>query len=370
MADPFKNRIDRGAVERIAGAIALRGFDREAFIADADRLGALELKARVIHVADALARHLPPFGEAVPALIGALGQPVPVDAPDADADASGLRGFGAWPLLRYVARHGLDDPERALDALGEMTSRFSAEFAVRPFLIRHPALAWAAVHRWAGSDDAHRRRLASEGTRPRLPWGERLTASVADPSLGLAVIERLRDDSEEYVRRSVANHLNDVSKDHPGLVLEIAARWKVGASPTRARLVRHALRTLIKAADARALALVDRAPADVRVEQCQGSAGVAVGGKLPFVVTLCNHEARPAPVRVDYLLYYVKVNGSLRPKAFHLADTVLAAQERRVFERSHDFRVVSTRRLNAGVHRLEVRVNGQVGGGFEFMVSA
>lgn len=366
MAEPFKHRIDRRAVERIAAAIGLPGFDRAAFIADADRLDALELKARVTHIADALARHLPPFPAALPALIGALGEPVPIEAPDADADDSGLRGFGAWPLLRYVARHGLDHPDAALAALGAMTSRFSAEFAVRPYLARHPDAAWAAVQDWAASADPHRRRLASEGTRPRLPWGERLTASVADPSRGLAVIETLRDDPEEYVRRSVANHLNDVSKDHPDRVIEIATRWKQGASPARARLVRHALRTLVKAADARALALVDCPPADVRVEALRGADAVRIGEKLPFTLTLCNGEESPAKVRVDYLMHHVKANGSRRPKAFHLADTTLAPGERRALSRNHDFRVVTTRRLHPGLHRIEVRVNGQVSDGFDF----
>ncbi|MEZ4432269.1 MAG: DNA alkylation repair protein [bacterium] len=366
MAEPFKHRIDRRAVERIAAAITLTAFDRAAFIADADRLDALELKARVTHIADALARHLPPFPDALPALLGALGDPVPTEAPDADADDSGLRGFIAWPILRYVARHGLDHPAAALPALGEMTSRFSAEFAVRPYLVRHPDAAWEAVRGWAASDDPHRRRLASEGTRPRLPWGERLTASIADPRRGLAVIEALRDDPEEYVRRSVANHLNDVSKDHPERVLEIAARWKIDASPARERLVRHALRTLVKAADARALALVDCPPADVQVEGLRGAAAVRIGEKLPFTLTLCNREDRPAKVRVDYLMHHVKANGSRRPKAFHLVDTTLAPGERRALGRSHDFRVVTTRRLHPGVHRVEVRVNGAVGDGFDF----
>lgn len=369
MADPFKFRIDRRAVTLIAEAVDISGFDRAAFIADAAALDGLELKARVIHIADALARHLPPFTEALPALVAALGDPAPTEAPNVGADDSGLRGFAAWPLLRYVARHGLDHPAEALDALGEMTSRMSAEFAVRAFIERHPERAWAAVDGWAAHPDPHRRRLASEGTRPRLPWGRRLTASIADPRRGLAVIERLRDDESEYVRRSVANHLNDVSKDHPDVAIAVAARWKIDASPRRMKVVRHALRTLVKAADPRALALLDYGAADVRVEAFHGAAGVAVGEKLPFELTLRNAQDAPAKVRVDYVVHYVKARGERRPKVFHLAETTLDGGERRGYTRAIDFKPITTRRYYAGLHRVEVRVNGQVCDGFDFTLT-
>lgn len=370
--EPFKNRLGPAAVDHIAAALTAAwpadgpAFDRAGFTRAALRgLDALELKARVVHVADALAAHLPPFERAVPRLLATLGAPADPDAPDAEADESGLRGFAAWPLLRYVARHGLGHPAVALPALGEMTGRMSAEFAVRPFLLEHPEAAWRAVDGWAGHADVHRRRLASEGTRPRLPWGVRLTPSVADPSRGLAVIDRLVDDPQLYVRRSVANHLNDVCKDHPDRALAVAGRWGAPTAET-AWVVRHGLRTLLKAADPRALTLIGRPPVDVAVARLGGDARVARGDKLSFAFELHNREAQPAPLRVDYLLHRVLKSGKRGVKAFSVGDMTLEAGERRPVTRQHDFKPISIRTYHPGAHRIEVRVNGVIGGGFDF----
>ncbi len=370
--EPFKNRLGPAAISRIADATARAAggaFSRDAFEQAAlGGLDALELKARVVHVADALAAHLPPFAEAVQILLATLGAPADPDAPDAEADDSGLRGFAAWPMLRYVARHGIDDPARALPALGEMTGRMSAEFAIRPFLLRHPDAAWAAVEGWAGHSDVHRRRLASEGTRPRLPWGIRLTPSVADPQRGLALIDRLVDDPQLYVRRSVANHLNDVCKDNPDAALALARRWRGDGEPLadRAWVIRHGLRTLLKAADTRALTLIGRPPANVSVVGLGADAAVARGEKLPFHFELHSHEAEPTALRVDYLLHRVLKSGKRGVKAYSVGDMTLAAGEQRSVTRHHDFRAVSTRTHYPGVHRIEIRVNGVVGGGVDF----
>lgn len=371
--EPFKNRVGPDAIQQISAAVS-RAWPAEgvAFAADDFRraalagLDALELKARVVHVADTLAAHLPPFERAIPILLATLGEPADPEAPDAANDGGGLRGFAAWPLLRYVARHGIDDPSRALPALGEMTGRMSAEFAVRPFLLTHPEIAWQAVDGWSTHADVHRRRLASEGTRPRLPWGVRLTPSVADPTRGLQVIERLVDDPQLYVRRSVANHLNDVSKDHPDRALTVAERWSAGVSPDRAWVVRHALRTRLKAADPRALTIIGRPPADVAVEGLTADGAVARGDKLPFAFDLYNRQQTPAPLRVDYLLHRVLKSGKRSAKAYSVGDMTLAPGERRAVARSHDFRRVSTRTLYPGTHRIEIRVNGVAGDGFDF----
>lgn len=374
MATPFKERINPAAITRVADALsaASPAFDRAAFITTATTgLEALELKARVEHVATALGQHLPAdFGQATALLLSTLGEPVSTDAPDAAPDESGLRGFAAWPMVRFISLRGLEHPAVALPALGEITSRFTSELSIRHFIIGHPEAAWAAIDGWAEHADPHRRRLASEGTRPRLPWGIRLQASVADPSQGLKIIDRLKDDPELYVRRSVANHLNDICKDNPEIALATAERWSSGGPSTRAWVIKHGLRTLIKAADPRALALVGLPPVEVEVEGFTVAPSVAKGARLPWQATIRHAGAEEARLRVDYLLHLVRKSGKRTAKAFHVADLSLGAGEARAYDRHHDFRPISTRRYYPGTHRLELRVNGAVVAGAEFELTA
>ncbi len=227
MAEPFKERVNAEAVERIATRVAAAwpAFPAGAFVAAVvPKLADLELKDRVALVADALADRLPtPFPEALRVLVAAL-----PDAPNGAVDVGG--GMWVWPVLTVVERRGAGEPEASLSALREMTSRFSAEFAVRPILVAHPELAYATLAEWVGDPNVHVRRLVSEGSRPRLPWGQRLPAAVSDPTRGLALIERLVDDPEPYVRRSVANHLGDVYEPFSGSGTTIIACEMTGRS--------------------------------------------------------------------------------------------------------------------------------------------
>jgi 3-methyladenine DNA glycosylase AlkC len=171
--------------------------------------------------------------------------------------------FFYLPHTTFVADYGLDpahnggrDPfEASMKALHELTRRFTAEFAIRPFLIAQEARTLASLMKWTRDPDPHVRRLCSEGSRPRLPWGLRLQSFVRDPRPTLPILEALKDDPELYVRRSVANHLGDIAKDHPDLVLDLCARWLKGASSERKWLIRHALRYPAKKGSKAALKL-------------------------------------------------------------------------------------------------------------------
>ncbi|MED5618380.1 hypothetical protein [Ideonella sp. BN130291] len=197
-------------------------FDRVRFEALAlHDLQALELKARAHRVCDALEATLPQsFDEAAEVLVAALGPAgVGDDLASLRTSDAGLAGWAVWPMTEYVARHGHGDVPLALQTLHAMTQRFSAEWAVRPFILRHPDLSFDTLQRWTRDPSAHVRRLVSEGSRPRLPWGMVLKPLIADPSPTLPLLRALQDDASEYVRRSVANHLNDIAKDHPELVV-------------------------------------------------------------------------------------------------------------------------------------------------------
>jgi len=366
MPEPFKNFINADVVGD-AGRHLQRvwpAFDRERFERLAlDGLEGLELKARAHRVADALEATLPrDFARAADILQASLA-PVTdgVDAaPPARSDA-GLSGWVVWPLTEYVARRGLDTPERALVALHAMTQRFSAEWAIRPFIVRHPALTFETLRCWTRDASPHVRRLVSEGSRPRLPWGLQLKALVADPSPTLPLLRALQDDPSAYVRRSVANHLNDIAKDHPALVARWVAEHLEGASAERRALLRLACRTLIKRGDATVLALWGhgsplRGQARLHVAPRQAR----VGDTLRLTVTLVSRSARPQNLAIDYAVHHVGARGGTSAKVFKGWTLTLPARETVERSRRHSLRPVTTRRYHAGAHRIDLLVNGRV----------
>lgn len=259
MAEPFKNFLNAALVRQAASHLsrAWPGFDAKRFtrLANAN-LEALELKARAMQICAALEATLPDdFLRAAQVIEAALAPAPAGDEPAVQAAMGddGLRGWVLWPVGEFVARRGLAQPERALAALHALTQRFTAEFALRPFIVAHPALSFATLSRWCSDSSPHVRRLASEGSRERLPWGLRLQSLVADPAPTLSLLRALQDDPSACVRRSVANHLNDIAKDHPGQVCEWVETHLPGAPPARVALLRHASRTLIKQGNVRML---------------------------------------------------------------------------------------------------------------------
>lgn len=359
MGTPFKEGLGPAAIDRIAAQL-LRvepGFDARAFARDAKRgIDALELKQRVRHVIAALARHLP---KEIPRALEILCKAGA--AWDAGDPSDKLRGFAAWPIIDFVGEHGLEHFDASLEALRRLTSLFSAEFAIRPFLVRDPARTLKTLRRWTKDPSEHVRRLVSEGTRPRLPWGIRLRAFQVDPHATLPLLELLRDDPSLYVRRSVANHLNDIAKDHPDLVAELATRWSEGASPERAWILRHATRTLVKRGHHAALALhgADHA-ADIEVGKLRlEHERIRLGERLVFRVSLRSRSAARERLVVDYALHLSKADGQRRPKVFKGAKLELDPGEARIFEKAHSFAAVTVRRYYPGRQELELYVNGR-----------
>ena len=197
----------------------------------------MELKQRVRHITRVLHNFLPErFSDAAKILTEISIELKKEERP---------QGFAHIFLPDYVECFGLDYPEEALSALGEITRLVSAEFAVRPFIVRYPQLSIRFLQSWSKSQDANVRRLASEGSRPRLPWAQTLAALRSDPTPVLPILENLKADPSLYVRKSVANHLNDIAKDHPALVLNIAKKWQ-GRHPATDWIIKHGCRTLLK----------------------------------------------------------------------------------------------------------------------------
>ena len=257
----LRDLLDREAIVCLAHNVkqVYPEFDDAGFSAAARAgLGPLGILQRGAHLAAALRVYLPPvYGEAVAVLLRSLTPPLTETADN------GLGGFFYLPHVTFTARYGLEaadnggkDPfEVSMRAQYELTRRFSAEFSIRPFLIRWPERTLARLREWTRDPDPHVRRLCSEGTRPRLPWATRIPAFVKDPRPALPLLETLKDDPELYVRRSVANHVGDIAKDHPALAFEVCERWLDGAGPERKWLIRHAVRHPAKKAVKAALRL-------------------------------------------------------------------------------------------------------------------
>ncbi len=355
----MKDGLGEAAVSELAGVLASAQprFPRKRFVARAlEGLDALELKERVLHVIAAMASVLPAdFREAAP-ILEAAGERWPPRGEDADP----LSGFARWPLIDYVAEHGLDHPELALPLLGKLTPLFSAEFAVRPFLVRYPEQALAALEGFARDEDEHVRRLASEGTRPRLPWGIRLPAFQADPAPVLALLEHLRDDPSLTVRRSVANNLNDISKDNPEAVIATCRRWQRGASDERQWVIGHATRTLVKAGHPDVFPLLGyTAKPKLAFEGLRlAKKTVAMGEDLNFRFRLHSKARGKQKIVVDYAIHHVKANGKTTAKVFKLKTLELAAGATVELAAKRPFRQITTRRYHAGRHAVEILVNG------------
>lgn len=256
---PLKELMDRKLVSLIGQSLAdvVPGFDVRRFQARAERdLDTLELKERALSIAHAMAEQMPAsFDELSPLLIKALGPPLE------QTEGNGLAPFFYFPHARLIAAYGVSSFDSGMAANYEITNRFTAEFSIRPFLIQHRSKCLKVLRRWAKDDNAHVRRLVSEGTRPRLPWAMRLPEFQADPNLSLPLLEMLKDDSELYVRRSVANHLGDIAKDHLKVALDLCETWLEdirrssdnAVADNRRWIVRHAVRHPAKKGIARAI---------------------------------------------------------------------------------------------------------------------
>lgn len=359
--EPFKNYFNHELVGKTADIFdrAFKGFDRQRFTELATfGLEELELKERATQIMLALDTTLPAsFDELEHVVLSSLHESEDPSGEGLTFDGTGLMGFAAWPVTDLVTHRGIHHPEKALPLLKEVTKRFTAEFAIRPFLVEHRDYTLSVLNGWVDDQSRHVRRLVSEGTRPRLPWGLRLNEFVADPAPILPLLKALRDDEEDYVRRSVANSLNDIAKDHPDMVAEIAHDWLVGASAQRSRLVRHACRTLLKAGDENTLAAFGyKAIEGLTCELSVSTPEVAFGNALEFGVSIGAPD-KAAPVMVDYAIHFVKSSGATAPKVFKWKDAKLKNGCLKA-ERSHAIKPITTRRYYEGRHKLEIFVNG------------
>ncbi len=314
----------------------------------------MSLKQRMRHLSQLLGSCLP----------GAYRRQLPIVV----AIAPQFQGLAGMLFPDFIEVFGTTEPDLSIPALAEITPCFSAEFAVRPFLQLYPERMLQQHMEWANHPNEHVRRLASEGLRPRLPWGQDVSWLKKDPTLTLPVLEKLKNDPSKYVRRSVANHLNDISKSHPDWLLHVAARWK-GQSAATDALLKHALRGLLKKGRAEAHQLFGfETPAFELHGWSIHPNQLAIGQKAMLRLALEHKGIKNSQYRLEYRIHFVKSNGQRSPKVFQIIEKSLELGEKIELSRSHAFADLTTRKHYPGTHLLELQINGHVAASCEFML--
>lgn len=364
LKDHLFNRETMTRLGRLLAPV-ISGLTPDRFVAEVmDGIGPLELKQRITHIAGIVDGHLPEdYEQSVKVILAAL--PPPLDPSLSDGD---FGDFFLAPFGEIVLERGLDPGsfDVSMAAIKELTKRFSMEGPIRPFIDTYPERTLAVLREWAGDENYHVRRLVSEGTRPLLPWAPRIRLRPSDT---VPLLELLYSDPTRYVTRSVANHLNDIAKSEPGLVVDTLRRWRAGDLQDDQELEwmsRHALRTLIKRGEPAALELLGFSPNPaVSVGPVVIDGPVRIGGSLRFEFEVTAHSTEK--LVVDYIIDFVKKDGATRPKVFKLKSFEMSPGETRVLSKNHRMPASATTfTLYPGTHRLRVQVNGRAATATEF----
>ncbi len=338
---------------RVAGTV-LKDFGAAAFqplIFDEQWEGR-ELKDRMKHTSAVLHRFLPqPFEKAVGAILDT------VRALQEEGVTEKALEYMFFP--DYIERFGLEHYEVSVGAMERLTPFTSCEFAVRPFIKAYEGKMLEQMLRWSEHPNHHVRRLASEGSRPRLPWAMALPELKKDPSPILPILENLKADPSDYVRRSVANSLNDISRDNPDIALSVFRSW-IGQRPETDGLAKHGARTLLRQGRPEAMELFGYSPpTGIELENFQiGTPAVTIGGQLEFSFELLNKSLHPALVRLEYGLYYLRANGSHSRKVSKISEREYPPNSTTRIERRQSFRTITTRRYYPGPQGLSLIANG------------
>lgn len=350
MADLLKEVYNQTYLNHIATIVygTYPAFQKTDFIAAvfSDDWTNKELKARTIHIATQLNSFIDLDYLQTLSVIREIAQH--------------FTGYEGMFIPAFVEKFGLDEFTPSIDALSYITQFASAEFAVRPFIEQYPEQMHKVLLAWSVNDNHHIRRLASEGSRPRLPWAMALPNFKKDPSYLLPILDALKNDHSEYVRRSVANNLNDIAKDHPKVVIELAQKWLAESEIIETkRLVKHACRSLLKQAHPGALSLFGfLPPANIKVMDFKADKFVEFGGLFSFSCNLVHEKSLPLnKLRIEFAIDFMKKNGQQARKIFQLSEAVIK-NDNKLINKSFSFKKISTRQYYAGKHSVAILING------------
>lgn len=351
----FKNFINKDVVLNISKEIqkVYPQFETKKFNKVADELQPLEFRARAMIISDYLKKTLPPnYPQALKILVKVLKN-------------KQLNGFTLWAFSEFISQHGLDHFDESMMAMYELTRHFTSEFAVRPYFVKDHKKVLTYFHKWAFDENVHVRRWVSEGSRPLLPWGLRLHIFKNNPKLSVALLEHIKYDEELYVRKSVANHLNDVAKFDASLVIETIESWQKNC-PTAHKdkidwIKKQALRTLIKKGHPQALKLMGASrKVDVQLKNFKTSKTLyKLNDKLNLNFTIQSKSNKTQNLVIDYVIYFVKANGSLSTKVYKLKSFELKPKQNVVIEKNHSLKPITTMTYYSGTHFVALKINGK-----------
>lgn len=365
MPELLKNKYNYESLQALASSIkaVYHSFQVNDFVNDImdEAWDGLELKARMRQIAINLRKYLPAGYVQALGIIDKVIANYPV----------GFNDFTLMFFPDFVEVYGQEEChwDLSIAALERYTPSSSSEFAVRPFIIKHEERMMSQMAIWARHDNEHVRRLASEGCRPQLPWGQALTSFKKDPTPVLGILDQLKADPSLYVRKSVANNLNDISKTHPDLVAKIAKDW-YGKNEHTDWIVKHGCRTLLKKGNKEVLGIFGLADADcVKVDGLVlNAASVTIGENITFSFKI--KATKATKVRLEYGIDYVKANGKRNRKIFQISEISLKENEIKSYTKKHSFAAASTRKHYPGIHSITLIVNGTEQGTLDFEVFA
>lgn len=357
----FKHMINESVVKKIAAGISKHDseFKKNSFLKLIHELAPLELKARVLLITKYLNTHLK---HDYPTNLKILMKTM---------DEEEMNGFELWPFSEYISQFGLDHFDESMKAMYKLTQNFTAEFAIRPYLVKSHHKVFKYFNKWVNDKNVHIRRWISEGLRPLLPWGQKLPLFIMDPTHTIIFLDKLKFDEELYVRKSVANHLNDISKNHPQVVIEVLRMWSKDCPSQHEDkiqwITRHALRTLIKKGHPGALKLMGAAEALVKVSAFKtDKKKYNLHDHLSFSFTIQSQSSKLQKLIIDYSIDFVKANGKKGKKVFKLKTVELKKNESLDFKKKHSLKPITTMKFYSGVHHLAIQINGKKMGEIEF----
>lgn len=351
----LKNLINKKTVDKISKEIQqyYPNFNHKDFKKVTDQLQNLEFRGRALAIADSLQKHLPADYRLAYRILKKL------------ITSDKVSGFELWPVSEFISAKGLNHLTESMDLMYELTQRFTSEFAVRAFFQNEPETVLEHFHKFTTDKNVHIRRWVSEGTRPYLPWGLRLAYFVKYPEKSISLLDKLKFDDELYVRKSVANHLNDISKFNPELVISTLLKWKKSAPKTEIQkidwIIKHALRTLIKKGHSQALAVMGVTDSKkIKIQSFElDKKNLKIGDHLVFNVHLKSVAKTEQKIIVDYVIFFKKKNGSLSSKVFKLKTFNLSKNQDIILTKRHHLKKITTMTFYPGKHYLCLRVNGK-----------